>query len=196
MEYLKEFVITLTTISIFIVAIELILPDNSLKKYQNFVLSLIMMSVILTPIIKLFNSNVSVAREIEKTINEVKQSYNEQDESFYDFNESTEFIISRLEENCKLLLEDKFNNENTFDVKIDGEVNLNTYEIDVKNVIVKISELKESENIEKVEITKNNDDEELNAEIIKKIKSILGEELKIDQNIVDVIKGEELYGQR
>lgn len=189
MEYLKEFVITLTTISIFIVAIELILPDNSLKKYQNFVLSLIMMSVILTPIIKLFNSNVSVAREIEKTMNGLKEDYNKQSESFYDSNESTQFIISRLEENCKLLLEDKFNNENTVDVKIDGEVNINTYEIDIKNVIVKINELEEKENIEKVEITKNND-KELNVEIVKNVKSILAKELKIDENIIDVIKGE------
>ena len=55
METLKEFVITLVTTMILITAVELIAPDNSMKKYLKFVLGLILIVVILNPILKFFN---------------------------------------------------------------------------------------------------------------------------------------------
>lgn len=188
MEYLKEFVITLTTISIFIVAIELILPDNSLKKYQNFVLSLIMMAVILTPIIKIFNSDISVAREIDKTINNIKKSYSEENQSLYTSNQSNLFIISKLEENCVLLLENKFD-KNEFEVSIDGNIDLNTYDIDIKTVTVSIKDLGEEKKTEKIKVGNNNNIED-DTNISIDVKSILSKELNIDENIISIVRGE------
>ncbi len=51
MELLNKFVITLVTILIFITAVEMIAPDNSMKKYLKFVLGLILITVILNPIL-------------------------------------------------------------------------------------------------------------------------------------------------
>ena len=54
MEYLNNFVITLVATIIFMTAVEIIAPDNSMKKYIKFVLGLILISVMINPIIKFF----------------------------------------------------------------------------------------------------------------------------------------------
>ena len=55
-ETLKNIVITLVTVLIFISAVELISPNNKMKKYIKFILGLILISVILNPILQ-FVSN-------------------------------------------------------------------------------------------------------------------------------------------
>lgn len=180
MEYLKEFVITLTTISVFIVAIELILPDNSLKKYQNFILSLIVLAVMLTPIIKIFNSKKDLTREIHNLID---KEFNIKQESFYKGQANTSFVIKRLEDNCKQLLEEKFD-DLRFIVSIDGKVNLETLEIDIKNVKLK-TKTKNKEEIEKIVI--GNKDEKI--KLSKEIKTYLSKELKINENLVNIVEG-------
>ncbi|MGL4451494.1 MAG: stage III sporulation protein AF [Sarcina sp.] len=180
MEYLKEFVITLTTISIFIVAVELILPENSLKKYQNFILSLIVLAVMLTPIIKIFNSEKDLTREIH---NAIDNEFGTQKESFYEGESSTSFIIKRLEDNCKQVLEDKFS-DLKFTVSIDGKVNLETFEMDMKAINIKTKS--KSENVvEKVQIGKKTEE----TEISKEIKKVLSKELNINEELIYVMEG-------
>ncbi|MGL4655378.1 MAG: stage III sporulation protein AF [Sarcina sp.] len=182
MEYLKEFVITLTTISIFIVAVELILPENSLKKYQNFILSLIVLAVMLTPIIKIFNSEKDLTREIH---NAIDNEFDVAKESFYEGETSTSFIIQRLEGNCKSLLEEEFK-QFKFVVSVDGKVNLETFEIDMKEVNIKTKnkEKSEVESVEKVVIGEGEE-----TEFSKEIKKYLSKELKIDENLINVEEG-------
>ena len=54
MSYINNFVITLVATIIFMTAVEIISPDNSMKKYIKFVLGLILVSVMINPIIKFF----------------------------------------------------------------------------------------------------------------------------------------------
>ena len=51
MEEIKGFVITLVTMLILISAIELISPENSMKKYIKFVLGCILIAVMISPLI-------------------------------------------------------------------------------------------------------------------------------------------------
>ena len=55
-ESLKGLVTTLTSMLVFIGAIEIIAPDNKMKKYIKFILGLILITVILNPILN-FISN-------------------------------------------------------------------------------------------------------------------------------------------
>ncbi|MGL4741957.1 MAG: stage III sporulation protein AF [Sarcina sp.] len=174
MEYLKEFAITLTTISVFIVAVELVMPENSMKKYQHFVLSLIMLAVMITPIIKLFNVDTDFARNIERFIDE-ELSVNGGD--FYETEVGNSFVVQNLEVSCRKLLEEKIENYK-FDVEILGNMDLNEFKM----------------NIEKIDIAANmknvKDKEEINIEITKeledKVKNILVNELDIDSNKISV----------
>ena len=60
MEYLNNFIITLVATMIFMTSIEIIAPDNSMKKYIKFVLGLILISVMINPIIKFFTEKLVV----------------------------------------------------------------------------------------------------------------------------------------
>lgn len=183
MEYLKEFVITLTTISIFIVAVELILPENSLKKYQNFILSLIVLAVMLTPIIKIFNSEKDLTREIN---NAIDKEFDKSQESFYQGEENISFIVQRLEYNCEEILADKFT-ELKFTVSIDAKVNLETFQMDMNKVSVKTKSKDKSavEGVEKVAIGEELEE----TEVSKEIKKYLSKELKIDEMLISVVEG-------
>ena len=72
MEYIKSFIETLVTIIILFSAIELISPNNSMKKYIKFVLGLILIVVMLSPIIDFFtegeDKSVSTIKEYENIL--------------------------------------------------------------------------------------------------------------------------------
>ena len=72
MEYIKSFIETLVTIIILFSAIELISPNNSMKKYIKFVLGLILIVVMLSPIIDFFTEGedkiVSTIKEYENIL--------------------------------------------------------------------------------------------------------------------------------
>lgn len=174
MEYLKEFVITLTTISVFIVAVELVMPENSMKKYQHFVLSLIMLAVMITPIVKLFNTEGDLARNIERFIDE-ELSVNGGE--FYESEVGNSFVIQNLEINCKKLLEEKFSNFK-FNVEVIGNMNLNEFKMDIEKVNVSTEQKKVKEK-EKINI-------EITTEVEEKIKETLVAELEIDINKISV----------
>lgn len=184
MEHLKNFVITLTTISVFIVAVELLLPDNKLKKYQEFVLSLIVLAVILTPIIKIFNGS-NIARDIEFAID---NELNVNNENFYEGKTSSSFIIARLEDNCKIILEEEFK-ENKFNISVDGKVDLDNFDMKFNEIVISVKDKgKEKSKVEAVDkiVVDSHGDE---IEISDQIKSIIASELQIDKDIISVVKG-------
>jgi len=79
MELINNFVITLVTTLIFITAIEIIGPDNSMKKYVKFVLGLILISVLLSPIINFFSKGEAVVTNaIDKYEKELTNSQTKQ----------------------------------------------------------------------------------------------------------------------
>lgn len=186
MVYLKEFVFTLTTITIFIVAVELVLPNNSFKKYQNFVLSLIMLAVMISPIIKIFNSGSDIAKEIE-TVFDFSGSVKEpKKDSIYEDDSSKSFIINRLEENLRLLLASEFK-DYKFKVDLDGKVDLDTYDIKVSKAVIKYKSTKKVDKVEKVVIGDEVEEEE-NLPIVNEIKELIAGEVKISEDNIKVIK--------
>ena len=56
-ELLKVWVTNITIAIFFITAVEMILPDNNMKKYAKFVLGLMLIVVIINPIIKIFDKD-------------------------------------------------------------------------------------------------------------------------------------------
>ena len=66
-EALGEWIITICVAIFFTTAVQMILPDNSLKKYCNFVLGLIVFVVILSPIVKIFNKDLQMNKIIKES---------------------------------------------------------------------------------------------------------------------------------
>ena len=59
MDFLKKWTISIATTVIFITIVEMLLPSNTIKKYAKFVLGLILIVVILSPILTIFGKGIN-----------------------------------------------------------------------------------------------------------------------------------------
>lgn len=99
---------TVVAAVILITIIEMLLPDGNMKKYVKFFGGLILMLVIITPIINLFNSDIDIKKLIEANEIEVSNiEYELNENAIYDsYNNNLELdIIKRLEENGYKVIE-------------------------------------------------------------------------------------------
>ena len=183
MEYLNNFIITLVATMIFMTAIEIIAPDNSMKKYIKFVLGLILISVMINPIIKFFTGGEQeVINRIKRYEDMLNLGVTNEGESKEVIEKQKEAFKSNLNSNCDNLLKEKFSDK---DFKSDIKCNINlsdmTYSIDSLEVGVRengirlVDKIRINENGESEEAVSNNkkiDNEE-------EIKNYLSELFKI-----------------
>ena len=113
MEYLNNFIITLVATMIFMTSIEIIAPDNSMKKYIKFVLGLILISVMINPIIKFFTGGEQeVINRIKRYEDMLNLGVTNEGESKEVIEKQKEAFKSNLNSNCDNLLKEKFSWEN------------------------------------------------------------------------------------
>lgn len=183
MEYLNNFIITLVATMIFMTAIEIIAPDNSMKKYIKFVLGLILISVMINPIIKFFTGGEQeVINRIKRYEDMLNLGVTNEGESKEVIEKQKEAFKSNLNSNCDNLLKEKFSDK---DFKSDIKCNINlsdvTYSIDSLEVGVRENGIRL---VDKIRINVNDESEEAvsNNEKIdneEEIKNYLSELFKI-----------------
>ena len=190
MEEIKGSVITLVTMLILMTAIEFIAPDNNMKKYLKFVLGLILISVMLSPIISLFSKGEeSISLQVQKYI---ELSENESAEVSKDYKSDSENVFKEnLEQNCNRLLKEKFTDKE-FVSNIDCEVDMNNinYSIDKVQVGVKNKDVSKIQkiiiNTQKDSKSVSSQDEKVNNE--DEIISYLAEALNVSKDKIEVYK--------
>lgn len=183
MEYLNNFIITLVATMIFMTSIEIIAPDNSMKKYIKFVLGLILISVMINPIIKFFTGGEQeVINRIKRYEDMLNLGVANEGESKEVIEKQKEAFKSNLNSNCDNLLKEKFSDK---DFKSDIKCNINlsdmTYSIDSLEVGVRENGIRL---VDKIRINVNDESEEAvsNNEKIdneEEIKNYLSELFKI-----------------
>lgn len=183
MEYLNNFIITLVATMIFMTAIEIIAPDNSMKKYIKFVLGLILISVMINPIIKFFTGGEQeVINRVKRYEDMLNLGVTNEGESKEVIEKQKEAFKSNLNSNCDNLLKEKFSDK---DFKSDIKCNINlsdmTYSIDSLEVGVRENGIRL---VDKIRINVNDESEEAvsNNEKIdneEEIKNYLSELFKI-----------------
>jgi stage III sporulation protein AF len=164
MEELKEFIITLATMIILISAVELIAPDNSMKKYLKFVLGLILIAVMITPVINIFTKDQDVVlTSIQDYLSIEENKSLEANETFENNGSGTQEIFKKnLEINCNRMLKEKFE-------KLDFVSNIQC-NIDSENIEYSIEEIrvgvkdKGTRKIQKVVIDAKDENNENNIE--------------------------------
>lgn len=190
MELLNKFVITLVTILIFITAVEMIAPDNSMKKYLKFVLGLILITVILNPILTII---LNGEEELKDVISSYEREYNTDKKDEKD----SENIIKIKEEsfkenfnkNCENMLKQEFK-DLEFKCNIDCLVdfNDNNFTINKLNIEIKDKRVKKVEKIEKIDIDSNKDKGNKANKEYKDVVRFISKELNIDENKIDIYK--------
>lgn len=192
METLKGFVITLVTTMILITAVELIAPDNSMKKYLKFVLGLILIVVILNPILKFFNVGEN---ELKNSISSYEKNLKEK-ESDNDINVDSnklreESFKNNFNKNCENMLKNEFK-DMEFKCEVDCNVDFKGVKFDISsiNVYIKDKKVKKIVNVEKVEIdtSKESKKKENKNEEYKDVVNFLKSELEISESKINIYK--------
>jgi stage III sporulation protein AF len=185
MELIKNFVVTLVTTLIFITAVELIGPDNSMKKYLKFVLGLILIAVILNPIIKFFTKGEVVLTEgIEKYSKDIVNDTKEDKRLGDNKKIREESFKNNFNKNCVSLLDKEFDNFN-FHCDVDCDVDFTNMGYKVIKLKIGVQE-KGIKKIEKVDLGKKPETEKTEDSTQKKIKKFLSEELDIEEDKIEV----------
>ena len=162
MDEIKRFIVTLVSMIILISALELISPDNSMKKYLKFVLGTILIAVMISPIVSIIsNGEKNIANEISEYID---LANGKSTETNSENKESTSVIAFKenLQENCNKLLKEKFK-DFEFKSDIDCEVNMKdiTYSINKVKIGVKNKDVSK---IKKIVIKNNEESTEVSSE--------------------------------
>lgn len=195
MESISAFITTLVTTIILMTAVELIAPDNSIKKYINFVLGLILISVMLTPIVSLFSKGeTKVINEINRYEKEFVKMDKNEDKGRVDRNREESFK-NNLNKNCNKLLEEEFKGrEFESDISCNIDIKNMTYDIDKVKIGVKDDSIRK---IQKIEINRSDSsavigsqtkEEEVNGET--EIKIYLEQILNIKAKNIEIYKQE------
>lgn len=201
MEFLRGWVKDITIMFILLSVVELALPNSNMKRYINMVIGFMIIVVIISPFIRLINSNFNVEREIFKSmIDEVKFQY-EEDFELQDLQRSQikETYLNKLKESVKesingvldyevndvkiSIYEDEKNYGNIKDIEIvmkprDGD---NTHDEDTIKTI-KIEEIRINDLHKEVE-----EDDLKPFENDDKIKDILNEKYNIPKENIKIL---------
>jgi len=199
-EALKNIVITLVTILIFISAVELIAPSNKMKKYIQFILGLILVTVILNPIIQFISSG-------EKSVTDGIQSYEQvfsQNENKVNKGNTTNIFkndqdkvdvrkktfMNNFNKNCDNLLKNKYKDK-TFKSEIDCDVDFVNITLNVKKLKIGVGENKINK-IKKIVINKEVETttKEENKEYTEMV-NFISSELNIPKEKIEVYKLDE-----
>lgn len=195
-ETLKGIVTTLVTILIFISAVELIAPNNKMKKYIKFVLGLILISAILNPILQFISKgqkNISQGIEKYETVFSEKQNKINSDnsnsiDSKEDKNDARKkAFIKNFDENCDNLLKNKYKDMN-FKSDIDCDVDFTNINFNIKKLRIGVEDNKISK-IKKVEINgKGQESTEDDNKEYEDIINFVSDELSVSKDKIEVYK--------
>ncbi len=196
---LKEWIINICTAVFFITAVQMILPDNKLKKYCKFALGLILVVIILNPIVKLLNSEADIHRQIENSAAYIFEEKYEADYEKYR-QANVENTIKNFEQNmeiqCSKDLQEKYSDKK-FKTKVEASFikESNSFQIDSIEIGLNDSSVKKVKKVEigsdSVTVDKVQDLQDENA---LEIKSYISSKYSIPEDIIYVYKENSLYG--
>lgn len=151
MDFIKSWITNICAALIFITAVDLILPDNSIKKYCKLILGLILMVVVINPVLSLIGSDLKVDSTLENYL------FNENTTSI---NSNGDLKSSVTEKQFKKAIEDEITAilkkelpEYSFTVNAEVEFQ-GIEEAEIKNLEIGYKDAS-VKNVEKINIGKN-----------------------------------------
>ncbi len=179
--YFSNFASSLVTCIIVITMIEMILPNNNLKKYVIFTSTIVLSIIIINPIISIFNSEIAVediisAEEKELVNNEyTSQLEYAKQKSIYELYDDAlkKDIIARLESNGYKVKNMSLTVDRNSYEPIKMQLEIEHYDGDIQKVIIDVS---------------NNNTDEISLFDIAKVKDILSSTYNINSSNIIINK--------
>ncbi|MCB2288462.1 stage III sporulation protein AF [Clostridium sp. CS001] len=192
-ETLKAWVVNITIAVFFTSAVEMILPDNNMKKYAKFVLGLLLIVVIITPLIKVFDKSFDFYSYSNKAMSYVDDNSKDGElKKYKDINilNTSKNFEKNLEDECIINLEEAYpENKYNADVEViydnkSGVFNINKVEIGVIDKGIK--------KVKKIDISVKSvaapKGDIVYGEQGEKIKKTLSSKFQISADIITVYK--------
>ena len=193
LQTLREWLISICTAVFFITAVEIILPDNSMKKYAKFVLGLILITVFINPIIKVFDKNFDISTYTANVIENFDKKKTESEFKQYkekNLNTTLEVFKLNLQTSCEKKLKEKYPDSNC-KVQVDAAYDSEKDELVIKDIKVGVKE-GNVEKIKKIKIggeSKSvNSEDNMDNEKSTDIKKYLSNELNVSKEVIQVYK--------
>lgn len=184
MGLINNFIITLVSTIVFMTAIELISPNNSMKKYLKFVLGLILITTILNPIILFVNGGEkSITTTIEGYEKKIFEGDTSESTNTNEIEIRRKSFVNNFNKSCVELLKKEYKDMN-FECKVDCSINFNEIDFNINKVTIDIINSK-IKNIEKVSIgedSKKKADDDTQLEI----KEFISKEIGIPKDKIEV----------
>lgn len=192
MSLLKNYIYNIAIATILVSAVEIILPDNQLKKYCKFVLGLIIMVVILNPILKLFDKNFNVDSYTQKATTYFDESRFQNDYGKVQ-TDNINNTVKTAENNINAALEKSLKEKFSETYKVESKLAYNekNSKFDIKNI--SITKLKGGINeIKKIEIrvgnVETNSDDISSTKEGQSLKEFISKELNINKENINIYK--------
>lgn len=191
LELLNKFVITLVTTLIFIAAVELIAPDNNMKKYLKFVLGLILIAVILNPILTII---LNGEEELKDVISNYEEEYNTNkkvEKNNDDLSKVKEKSFkTNFNKNCESMLRKEFKDlEFKCDVDCIVDFNGSNFIINKLDIRIKDKKIKKVEKIDKVDInSKEKNQEKKENDKYGDVVKFISKELDISEEKINIYR--------
>ena len=192
-EGLKIWIINICTAIFFITAVEMLLPNDSLKKYAKFVLGLILITVVISPIIKFINKDFNIndyANNITSFMS--NKSYEKKVTNYKD--ENLKNTLDAFKTNVQITCEKELKNKfpyGDYTVLLDAQYDKIKENFVIKSVKVGIKDNGVAK-IKKVDINLKNttvsDMENISDNKTNEIINYLSKNLNISKNIISICK--------
>ena len=186
MEILKNWISDICVSILFMTTVELILPENSIKKYSKFVLGLIFIVVVINPVIEFIKNDSNLYKDITLNEDYINKFDNYIENNLDEYTErikktTLENFKKSFTQNCENLLKSIFK---TNDFKVTANVSYKNgdFNIDRLQVVVEEDGIKK---IEDIDINKVQTVFKENAKA-SEIKKFLAKELQISQSVISV----------
>ena len=174
MEYIKGFIITLITMIVFMTAIEIIAPENTMKKYVKYVLGLILVALLISPIIKFVTGG-------EKVLSSIVDDYTKEVQTNSNSKYLKKDVVSySFDKNCEKILENKYQ-KFEFICNSECDIKYTTMDLYVKKLDIGVKE-KGIGKIKQVEICKNDSEDKF----LEEVKNYFEDAFDIKKDIINI----------
>lgn len=192
LDALKNWILNISTAIFFITAVELILPNNSTKKYAKFILGLILITVVITPLIKFYDKNFNINSYVNTASKYFEEKKFKDDYEKYkksSIEKTAEVFSSNLGEVTSAKLEEKFK-KYKFKVIINSVYKEDEEKYEISGIKIGVNE-GSIRKIEKINIGDSKEvssKETLSKELQDKIIEFISKELDIGKQKIMVYK--------
>lgn len=191
LSFLKQWIISIAAIVVFMALVELILPSNNFKKYAKFVMGLIVIVMIMSPIFKLFSRNTDASAVIASYSEVLNENSSKPDADSIN-NSINQKTIDTFKQNLKesiqkQLLDDSGKTYTVAGIDLNEDPKSSKY-LSIKSISIKL--MPENTSIKPVEkvVIGSNSSTDIPAEKDKKVIEILKTKYDIDPSSVKFIK--------